>query len=80
MAAQAPISMEPLPIGKFCTALQVVYIGWHLAALAFGFPTGSISPADAYLVGLVAFASGAVYWAVWFQAMRAVWFRDVRRV
>jgi cardiolipin synthase len=80
MAAQAPLSIEPLSIGKLSTALQVLYIGWHLAALAFGFPAGSISPADAYLVGLVALASGAAYLAVWFQAMRAVWFRDVRRV
>ena len=80
MAAQAPISIQPLLIGKLCTVLQVLYIGWHLAALAFDFPTGSVSPADAYAVGLVAVLSGTAYLAVWFQAMRALWCRDVRRV
>ena len=79
VAMQAPIGIQPLLIGKLCTALQVLYIGWHLASLAFEFPPGAISPADAYLVGIVALASGAAYFAVWFRAMRSIWFQDVRR-
>lgn|SRR6185312_903270 len=79
VAVQAPIGVQPLLIGKLSTALQVIYIGWHLASLAFQFPTGSTSPADAYLVGIVALASGAAYLSVWFRGMRSIRFRDVRR-
>jgi cardiolipin synthase len=79
MAARAPIAIQPLFIGKVCTALQVLYIGWHLAALAFEFPPGVMSPADSYLVGVFAFASGCAYLAVWVKAMRAVRVQDGRR-
>ena len=79
-ATQAPIAVQPLLIGKVCTALQVLYIGLHLGSLAFEVPIGSISPADAYLVGLVALASGAAYFAVWLKAMRTVYVGDVNRI
>lgn len=79
VAVQAPIAVQPLLIGKLATALQVIYIGWHLAALAFEFPLGATSPADAYLVGGVALASGFAYLLVWLNAMRAIWIQAGRR-
>lgn len=79
VALQVPIGVQPLLIGKLSTALQVVYIGWHLAALAFEYPLGPVAPADAYLVGGVAVASGFAYFAVWLKAMRAIWIQDGRR-
>jgi cardiolipin synthase len=80
MALRVPIAVQPLLIGKLCTALQVLYIGLHLASLAFEFPLGAaVSPADAYLVGGVALASGFAYSAVWLKAMRAVWIEYGRR-
>jgi cardiolipin synthase len=79
VALRAPIGVKPILLGKLCTALQMFYIGSHLAALAFSFPLGAISPADAYVVGVVALASGFGYSAVWLKAMRAVWIEYGRR-
>ena len=50
LAMQAPIAIQPLLVGKLCTGLQVLYIGLHLASLAFNIPIGAISPVDAYVV------------------------------
>ena len=66
-----PITVTPLSIGKLCTLFQVVYIGLHLAALAFEFPLGILAPADAYAVAAVTLASLFAYGSVWVQAMRA---------
>jgi cardiolipin synthase len=79
VALRAPIGVKPILLGKVCTALQMFYIGSHLAALAFAFPLGAISPADAYVVSVVALASGFAYSAVWLKAMRAVWIEYGRR-
>jgi cardiolipin synthase len=79
VALRAPIAVEPLFLGKVCTALQVLYIGWHLAALAFELPVGAGAPADAYLVGAFAWISGFAYLGVWLKAMRAVHVQDGRR-
>lgn len=79
VALRAPIGVQPILLGKLCTALQMFYIGSHLAALAFAFPLRVISPADAYVVGVVALASGFAYSAVWLKAMRAVWIEYGRR-
>lgn len=79
VALRAPIGVKPILLGKLCTALQMFYVGSHLASLAFGFPLGAISPADAYVVGIVALASGFAYSAVWLKAMRAVWIEYGRR-
>jgi cardiolipin synthase len=77
-AARAPISVRPLFMGKLATALQVVYIAWHLAGLAFGFP--SVAPADAYVLAGVTFASVLVYGGVWLKVMRAAWNPDSPRI
>lgn len=71
VAAHAPIAVKPLMIGKLCAALQVIYIGVHLAALAFEFPLGGIAPADAYVVAAVAGVSLLAYFGVWLKAMRS---------
>ena len=76
VAWRAPITVQPLMIGKVCTALQILYIGVHLAALAFEFPLGAIAPADAYVVAAVAWLSGFAYLAVWLKAMNAARVRD----
>jgi cardiolipin synthase len=79
MSLRAPIGVQPILLGKLCTALQVLYIGSHLASLAFGFSLETVYPADAYLVASIALASGLAYSAVWLKAMRAVWIAYGRR-
>jgi cardiolipin synthase len=79
LALRAPIAIQPILLSKVCTALQVLYIGWHLAALAFGLPVGAGAPADAYVVATFAWASGLAYLAVWIKAMRAVHVQEGRR-
>jgi cardiolipin synthase len=79
LALRAPIAVQPLVLGKICTALQVLYIGWHLAALAFELPADATAPADAYLVAAFAWLSGFAYLAVWVKAMRAVHVHEGRR-
>jgi cardiolipin synthase len=71
IAWRAPISIQPLMLGKICTALQVLYIGLHLASLAFEFPLGSVVPADAYVVAAISVISGVAYLSVWVRAMGA---------
>lgn len=78
-AAQAPLAIKPLAVGKLCTALQVIYIGAHLAALAFEFPLGGIAPADAFVVAGVTAASFVAYLGVWLAAMRMPRNVDARR-
>jgi len=71
VASRAPIRVQPLLVGKLCTAVQVCYIGWHLAALAFEFPATMFAPGDAYSVAAIAWLSGFAYLAVLIKAMRA---------
>jgi len=73
ITAQAPLFVQPTPLGKLCAALQVLYVGLHLAALAFGFSLALITPYDAYLLAAVAVASTLSYFGVWLKAMRVVW-------
>jgi cardiolipin synthase (CMP-forming) len=73
VAAQAPIRVQPLILGKLCTALQVFYVATHLASLAFGLPLEPITPYDAYLLAMVALASTLDYIGIWLRAMRVVW-------
>ena len=79
-AAQAPVAVQPLFIGKLCSAVQVVYIGTHLASLAFEFPLDPIMPADAFVVAAIALVSLAAYLGVWLKAMRAVRIEDGRPI
>jgi CDP-diacylglycerol--glycerol-3-phosphate 3-phosphatidyltransferase len=73
VAAQAPITVQPLILGKLCTALQVFYVATHLASLAFAFPLDLITPYDAYLLAMVALASTLDYSSIWLKAMRVAW-------
>ena len=70
LGLRAPIMVKPLTIGKLSTALQVIYIGVHLAALAFGFSVAGLAPADAYVLAAVTIASVFAYGAVWLKAVR----------
>ena len=76
LALRAPISIKPVMAGKLCTAAQVVYIGLHLASLAFGFSIAWISPADAYITAGVTFASAIAYSSVWLNAMQSIGRKD----
>jgi cardiolipin synthase len=73
VAAQAPVRVQPLMLGKLSAALQVLYVAVHLAALAFGFPLGAITPYDAFFLATVALASTLDYIGIWLKAMRVVW-------
>ncbi len=73
VAAQAPIRVQPLLLGKLCSALQVLYVAVHLGALAFSFPLDAIAPYDAYALAIVALASTLDYIGIWLKAMRVVW-------
>ena len=75
MSVQAPLSIQPSPLGKLCAAMQVLYVGLHLAALAFGFSLALLVPLDAYVLAAIALASTLSYFGVWLKAMRAVWSR-----
>jgi len=70
LSVQAPIGVHPLFLGKLCAALQVIYVGVHMAALAFEFPLDAITPFDGYVLAVVAFVSTAAYFSVWLRAMR----------
>jgi cardiolipin synthase len=76
---RAPIAIQPLLLGKICTALQVLYIGLHLASLAFEFPLGNVIPADAYVVAAISWISGMAYISLWVKAMGATRARDATR-
>jgi phosphatidylglycerophosphate synthase len=73
VAAQAPIRVQPLILGKLCAALQVLYVAVHMGALAFRLPLDAIAPYDAYVLALVALASTLDYIGIWLKAMRVVW-------
>jgi len=63
------LEVAPLPIGKACTVLQVVYAGAHLAVLAFGAEPAFFEPwAAAVIAGFTA-ASWFAYGRIWFRAM-----------
>jgi cardiolipin synthase len=73
VAAQAPIRVQPLTLGKLCAALQVLYVAVHLAALAFALPLDAVAPYDAYVLAIIALASTVDYVGIWLKAMRVVW-------
>ena len=71
IALQIPLTVRPLLIGKLGTALQVLFIVAHLAALAFGFSLDAVTPgADYVLAGVLVLSIGA-YAAVWRRTLRA---------
>ena len=71
LLSQAPFVIAPLFIGKLSTALQIVYIGAHLAVLAFGWSLGQLLPWDAYVIAFVTVLSALAYGLVGFRAFRA---------
>ena len=71
LAAQAPLTVKPLLIGKLGTALQVIYVAVHLAALAFGFGLSLFEPGASWVLAGVILLSMAAYGLIWLRAMRA---------
>ncbi len=72
VVSRAPVELAPLLIGKLTTVIQVLYIGVHLASLAFGFDVSGLEPADAYTVAAVTLLSWLAYGLVLIKAMRSV--------
>jgi cardiolipin synthase len=71
LAAQARLTVKPMLIGKLGTALQVLYVAAHLAALAFGFSLNAIEPGASLVLAIVIVLSIVAYGLVWLRAMRA---------
>ncbi|MEY4879082.1 MAG: hypothetical protein RJB62_551 [Pseudomonadota bacterium] len=71
LMAQAQITVRPLFIGKTATALQIVYVSVHLAALAFSFDLAPFEPVAGYTVAALALLSGLSYCGVWLRALRS---------
>jgi cardiolipin synthase len=71
MLMQANIVVRPLLIGKAATAVQILYIVMHLAALAFGFSIAMFEPIAAYVVVGLTLISGLSYCGGWLRAMKA---------
>ena len=69
--AQAHIVVKPLFVGKVATALQIVYVGVHLAALAFHFDLTPVEPVAGYTVAALTLLSGLSSCGVWLRALRA---------
>ena len=71
MARHRHVDTTPLFIGKLTTALQITYLGAHLAALAFTFSLGAAVPTDAYILAALTIVSGLAYAQRWLAGMRA---------
>jgi cardiolipin synthase len=71
IALQIPLVIRPLLIGKVGTALQVLFIVAHLAALAFGFSLDVVTPGADYVLAGVLMLSVVAYAAVWRRTLRA---------
>lgn len=65
------LDTTPLVIGKLTTAVQVIYIAAHLAALAFSFSLAAVAPWDGYIVAAVTALSGGAYFWRWLEAIAA---------
>lgn len=64
-----PLRVEPLAIGKVCTAVQVVYVALVLLFLAFHWNGDQTLEVAALVAGAVTIASWLVYAAVWLKAV-----------
>jgi len=74
--AHAPLTVEPLPIGKLTTVVQVAYVALVLLALASSLDLGLWQRWADLSVGVVTIASAWSYGAVWVGAMRRAGTRE----
>ena len=69
-------SIRPLPIGKLCTAIQVMYVALVLLFLALRIERPQILQMAAFVTAGFTIASWLAYGALWFKAL-AVRYRRV---
>jgi cardiolipin synthase len=66
-----PLKVAPLPIGKWTTAVQVIYVGLRLVLLAFGLNWNNLDLAAAGIAAAFTIASWIAYGGVLLAAFRA---------
>lgn len=64
-----PVRIEPLSIGKICTAVQVCFVGAVLLLRALDIAQPSAVLAGAIATGAVTIASWLAYGQLWFRAL-----------
>jgi cardiolipin synthase (CMP-forming) len=64
-----PLKVEPLPIGKWSTAIQVIYVGFSLLQLAFGLHWANLARDAAGVTAAVTAASWLAYGGVLARAI-----------
>lgn len=66
-----PLRVEPLPIGKLCTAVQVIYVALVLLFLALHLDRPDILQMAAYVTAGFTIASWLAYTGLWLKALAA---------
>jgi cardiolipin synthase len=66
-----PLRVEPLPIGKLCTAVQIGYVGLVLLFLALRVERPEILQGAAYVAAGFTIASWLAYGGLWLKALAA---------
>ena len=66
-----PLRVEPLPIGKLCTAVQVLYVALVLLVLAFHAGAPNMVEMAAFVVAGFTIASWLAYGVQWLRALAA---------
>lgn len=66
-----PLRVEPLTIGKVCTAVQVAYVALILFLLAFGLQAPEVVHGAALVTAAVTIASWLSYTVLWLKAAAA---------
>jgi cardiolipin synthase len=64
-----PLRVEPLVIGKICTAVQVIYVALVLLFLAFHWNGARPLEVAAFIAAAITIASWLAYAAVWLKAL-----------
>jgi cardiolipin synthase (CMP-forming) len=72
-----PLRVEPLVIGKVCTAVQVAYVALVLLFLAFHWNGGRALEAAAFVTAAFTIASWLAYAALWLKAVAARYRRTI---
>ena len=65
---ELPLRVAPLYIGKFSTAVQVLYVAMMLVLLAFGFEWPRVAATGAFVTGVFTAVSWIAYGNVWVRA------------
>ncbi len=65
---ELPLRIAPLPIGKFSTAVQVIYVALTLIVLAAGLDWPRMEATAAFVTGVFTIVSGLAYAQLWIRA------------